>query len=655
MLPRPPGAGLGLTGGKPEVGLGLGEGGSGGSPAALTAAPMSNGKGPKSFFRLRILSCRKLVAMLAVGLCVLAGGRRLFGHSREEEGGAPKLRGPSRSVGEVLASGETRYCNAPLDYPLARRPSPVGVDKENGGTVAPPSGLELRQLQVTIRHGDRSAIHELPNANEKRWKCQPFSEEIRRKWEDVSRFSVVNVDGRPLERPLTPAVYEKDDVSQLGREFQNQAGVWCKQGQLTETGIRQHLALGDQMRKAYQDVLGGGDLGSEEIYIRSTDYTRTLESAAAFLMSFFPGSYGMTIITDQDANAEVMHGIGLKAIGSERGGGGPEKITLGACDRAAKLSQAQIREFKPRTDVVADLEHLFGEEVLELKMTSIADSMHALSCHNMTLPCSDKGCVSPNLALSVMAEADRQMCMKYNGASGGGEASMLSLYPFTHEILTNMREALSGETSMKFALFSGHDTVVAPLLAALGAYDCRWPPYASHVAFELWSKPSGSGGGEGKDEAGRALREDARAGGSVAVEAIPRTVSVKDGGDDAAATSAAGGGRRRMDGADGGADIPSGDGMRAGGQLGQDEGSGEAWVERTKRRAVEAGRGDGEEEAYVRVTFQGQPVTHRIMDCSSDPLEGPYGREFCPISKFAKTIARALGSHDTLEQACQEV
>lgn len=47
--------------------------------------------------------------------------------------------------------------------------------------------------------------------------------------------------------------------------------------------------------------------------------------------------------------------------------------------------------------------------------------------------------MSANLALSVMSEADRQMCLKYNGAAGGGEASMLSLYPFTHEILTNMR------------------------------------------------------------------------------------------------------------------------------------------------------------------------------------------------------------------------
>ena len=30
-----------------------------------------------------------------------------------------------------------------------------------------------------------------------------------------------------------------------------------------------------------------------------------LQSAAAFLMSFFPGSSGMTIITNEDENAEV--------------------------------------------------------------------------------------------------------------------------------------------------------------------------------------------------------------------------------------------------------------------------------------------------------------------------------------------------------------
>lgn len=33
------------------------------------------------------------------------------------------------------------------------------------------------------------------------------------------RFSVENVDGKPLERSLTPAVYAKEELAQLGKEF----------------------------------------------------------------------------------------------------------------------------------------------------------------------------------------------------------------------------------------------------------------------------------------------------------------------------------------------------------------------------------------------------------------------------------------------------
>lgn len=41
--------------------------------------------------------------------------------------------------------------------------------------------------------------------------------------------------------------------------------------------------------------------------------------------------------------------------------------------------------------------------------------------------------------MDVMVEADRQMCLRYYGADGGGESAALSLYPFTTEILTNMQ------------------------------------------------------------------------------------------------------------------------------------------------------------------------------------------------------------------------
>lgn len=67
-----------------------------------------------------------------------------------------------------------------------------------------------------------------------------------------------------------------------------------------------------------------------------------------------------------------------------------QKESAGTCDRAAKLTERQIRMFKPRRDVTADLLDLFGEEVSGLKMTTVADSMHSISCHDMTLPCSEE-------------------------------------------------------------------------------------------------------------------------------------------------------------------------------------------------------------------------------------------------------------------------
>ena len=67
MTPRSQGGG-GALGAQED------EGGDGGFGDALAASePASNGKGPKSFFRQRVLPCRKLVALVAVGLCILAG------------------------------------------------------------------------------------------------------------------------------------------------------------------------------------------------------------------------------------------------------------------------------------------------------------------------------------------------------------------------------------------------------------------------------------------------------------------------------------------------------------------------------------------------------------------------------------------------------
>jgi len=46
-----------------------------------------------------------------------------------------------------------------------------------------------------------------------------------------------------------------------------------------------------------------------------------------------------------------------------------------------------------------------------------------------------------------------------------------------------------GEKSIRFALSGCHDTTLAGVLSSLGAFrDEKWPPYTSHIAFELFRK-----------------------------------------------------------------------------------------------------------------------------------------------------------------------
>ena len=53
----------------------------------------------------------------------------------------------------------------------------------------------------------------------------------------------------------------------------------------------------------------------------------------------------------------------------------------------------------------------------------------------------------------------------------------------------------SSESELRFALMGCHDTTLAAILASLGAFEGeKWPPYTSHIAFELFQKTDGQSG-----------------------------------------------------------------------------------------------------------------------------------------------------------------
>lgn len=52
-----------------------------------------------------------------------------------------------------------------------------------------------------------------------------------------------------------------------------------------------------------------------------------------------------------------------------------------------------------------------------------------------------------------------------------------------------------GETDIKLALSGCHDTTLAACLTSLGAFDGeKWPPFTSHIAFELFRKRAETAG-----------------------------------------------------------------------------------------------------------------------------------------------------------------
>ena len=53
----------------------------------------------------------------------------------------------------------------------------------------------------------------------------------------------------------------------------------------------------------------------------------------------------------------------------------------------------------------------------------------------------------------------------------------------------NLGAGRGGEKDIKFGLSGCHDTTLAALLASLGCFEGeKWPPYTSHIAFELFKK-----------------------------------------------------------------------------------------------------------------------------------------------------------------------
>jgi len=448
-----------------------------------------------------------------------------------------------------------------LDYCNSHKVLPAGLE----GPASPPPAdtpnfagaeqYEMEHLVLLVRHGDRSAIHEIPgavpdsasdsgdgdgNAGTGGAVHAGLQHPLHgNKFLDVralhyiprlTSFAIRQLEGGTSSVAALPLLDASTEASPwssgasrdsksmfdaLDNALLFQKGdLALPPGKLTSRGFMQHVLLGQALQRAYQRFLQQHVLTPKNVQVRSTNYDRTIQSVAALLLGLLPDVGGPDAPIDihvfQDESAEVMHGITAR------------------CRAAVQEARREKGSFELPRDVQQRLVQLFGEEAGGTSITEVTDAALPRLCHNRQLPCGagtatsggsvaagGQSCLAEEDLGVLMGHADRAFCGRYTGSSGGRASTRLNTFPFLQEVVAALQAGgisasassaaatdVQRATRAKVTLFSGHDTVIAPVLEGLGLYEgvhCRWPQYASRIAFELWRKELGADKGRAGD------------------------------------------------------------------------------------------------------------------------------------------------------------
>ena len=331
------------------------------------------------------------------------------------------------------------------------------------------SNYTLEQLFMVIRHGDRAPIvlDTIPNSKRVEISCKfsspwPFQDRLAKMKQAASNFEIT---GNPKR-----TVIEERDV--------------CIGGQLTPIGYLQHLLNGEFYNKKYSGFIKNFKSPSE-ILVMSTDYSRTVQSVAALLTGMFGGTFQHH---DDKIKIQVQHDKYREShfLKDDR----ENQIYCPALGLKLKeiWKTEKLRSLKKVIDPVRmEYSELFGINIGEVaSLDRLIDILYADLCHGKNLPKGPNGKVSYSLASRSFQLADRLITEKHAPI-----AELQTLAIVSRIMLEISNHIAQKGNKRKLVVFSGHDTVILPLLVLLGVHDDKWPPYASRVVFELWRNANG--------------------------------------------------------------------------------------------------------------------------------------------------------------------
>ena len=306
--------------------------------------------------------------------------------------------------------------------------------------------------------------------------------------------------------------------------------TWADHDELTPVGMRQHYILGKLLAERYPHILGTFD--ANKIYVRSTNFNRTLMSAAAQLQGIFEGMgpslpdgsspdlmippYANTTLVNEilanlsNTTAALPNNLQLVTINTadlnndELLYGGPGTCPTSAQWFKDKPTDDQAQKVFDSLSTTTKALGVLGQNMKQLDdYFQLGDMLVADHFSNKSLP--------PGIEFNSSVYNDTVFGFQWFTNyvyTGTGPELRVNCYLLVNTIIDWFDGVVNGTNHLEFIMLSSHDTT---LLRLLGLYNithpdclaqnhqsmvkgtdlpfpnCIYPSYASQVILELYN------------------------------------------------------------------------------------------------------------------------------------------------------------------------
>lgn len=262
-------------------------------------------------------------------------------------------------------------------------------------------------------------------------------------------------------------------------------------GQLTALGMQQEYQLGRQLQQRYMVAhhLLPPFYQANSMYIRSTDYDRTIMSAQSLLMGLYAPGSGPILADGNEALPYKIQPIPIHTIPTAQDEAllidlfAPEiEPLIARYVYTDSTWQHKLLELSAHYAHWSQLTGLTVENFIDV--LQLADIVQAYVAHDIPLP---EG-LSITEANRIIAAGSWLQAALFKPEIIGDTVGKAAL----HKIVAYLKRATKANSPIKFVLISAHDVTTLAVMSALHVPLGATPTYASDLNFALYKSSTGN-------------------------------------------------------------------------------------------------------------------------------------------------------------------